>query len=352
MSVIAIAERAGVSITTVSRVLNNDPKVRPETAQQVMKAAAELSYDRFKIRRGPRPGRRLGSDHKMGLQRIALVLLGADREDWFKNSVFASVFSSISRAASARGISVDIFDQNDPAKLDTAIVDQRVNGGIAFMASTADPQSLNDLSIKLPVLLAMGGEMSNTLVDQVRPNNLTIGTLAYGYLAQHNVKRTAFVSSRMHHGGIYLRYVGFVAAAAHVNAPTPHAFAIGEPPAGSMGESVIRRCASLPEIADRIAAATERYDGLFISQDIETIGLYPLLTERGLQPGRDIRIISCNAEEGLALLTPRPATIDIGTSELGRWAIQRLSNRVLRPTEAPVQLLVTPRLVLADASTL
>ena len=52
MSVANIAARAGVSNATVSRVLNNSPRVNPETARLVREAAHQLQYT--KMRRGPR----------------------------------------------------------------------------------------------------------------------------------------------------------------------------------------------------------------------------------------------------------------------------------------------------------
>lgn len=351
MSVTAIAQRAGVSITTVSRVLNNNPTVRPETARQVMLVAEELSYDRFKIRRGPRPGPRVRSVQKQGLERIVVVILGARREDYFKRPVFTSVFSTITRVASSRGISVDIVEQVESGQFDRLLTDRKVDGAITFMASSARPRMIEELAAHVPVVRIMGEEMANPVVDQVRPNNLAMGTLAFSYLAGHGVKRIGFVSTRADHGGIYLRYIGLVSAAVRAGAPTPPALVLGKSLSGTMADSVMQHCNSLVEIADLIAAQPNRFDGLFVSQDNETIGLYPLLAERGIQPGRDIRIISCNNEEGLAMLTPRPATIDLGSAELGRWALQRLVNRVARPTEPPVQFLVSPRVVLPDSST-
>ena len=346
MSVTAIAERAGVSIATVSRVLNNNPNVRPETVKQVMKAAAEMSYDRSKIRRGPRPGRRRVAGRKTACQRIAVVILGTRREEWFKWSVFSAVYSSITRFASARGITIDIFDQVEPGKVEPAIADRTVDGVIAFMVAAAHPRLMDDVAAHVPVVRVMGDEMATALVDQVRPNNLAIGNVAYRYLAERGAKRIAFVSTRVDHGGIYLRYVGLVAAATRAGAATPQALVMGASPSGTMADATMRRFGSLRDIADHIAAAPGRFDGLSVSQDSETTALYTLLAERGIQPGRDLQIISCNNEEGLSLLTPRPATIDLGSAELGRWAIQRLVNRVARPTEPPVQFLVAPKLIM------
>ena len=96
----------------------------------------------------------------------------------------------------------------------------------------------------------------------------------------------------------------------------------------------------------QIARSNPRPDGLLVSQDVETIGLYPMLVQRGIRPGSDVQIISCNNEQsGLAMLSPRPATIDLGTDEIGRWAVTRLVNRIARPSEPPIRMLIAPKLV-------
>jgi LacI family transcriptional regulator len=43
-TIVEVAEKAGVSIKTVSRVLNHEPNVRPETREAVMRVVAELNY--------------------------------------------------------------------------------------------------------------------------------------------------------------------------------------------------------------------------------------------------------------------------------------------------------------------
>jgi LacI family transcriptional regulator len=43
-TIVEVAEKAGVSIKTVSRVLNHEPNVRPETREQVLRVVAEMNY--------------------------------------------------------------------------------------------------------------------------------------------------------------------------------------------------------------------------------------------------------------------------------------------------------------------
>src|SRR5437879_3909205 len=58
MSIVAVAKRAGVSVATVSRVLNNLDNVRAETVKQVRAAMRELGYKPPQVRRGPKRGSR------------------------------------------------------------------------------------------------------------------------------------------------------------------------------------------------------------------------------------------------------------------------------------------------------
>src|SRR5690349_8888661 len=75
MSIFDVAKLAGVSSSTVSRVINNHPRVAPETAQNVRKAMKQLGYTPSERRPGPKPSFRSRS----GVANIAFLVLGAAR---------------------------------------------------------------------------------------------------------------------------------------------------------------------------------------------------------------------------------------------------------------------------------
>src|SRR5689334_17260751 len=119
MSLVEVAKRAGVSIATVSRVLNNTPGVRPETIKHVQRALRAIDYDPAAIRRGPRPGKRDGKR----LKSVAVLVLGQNQEEWFRIPVFAAAVAGINRAANDRGMQVliDHVLDPDPASLNPSI---------------------------------------------------------------------------------------------------------------------------------------------------------------------------------------------------------------------------------------
>ena len=103
--------------------------------------------------------------------------------------------------------------------------------------------------------------------------------------------------------------------------------------------------ANIQSLVSSLAQHRERPDGLFVCNDATTGAVYPVLQAAGIRPGREIQIISCDAEEArLSGLYPRPMSIDIGAEEIGYRSVLRLLNRIQRPAGAPIIINVAPRL--------
>jgi DNA-binding LacI/PurR family transcriptional regulator len=105
----------------------------------------------------------------------------------------------------------------------------------------------------------------------------------------------------------------------------------------------------LPDLVRRLAKRRRGRLGLFVTRDEETVHVYPLLRQAGLEPGRDVVVVSCDNEAvRLSTLSPRPASIDLGSAEIARHAVRRLSTRMKLRNEPPVRILVNPHLVEGD----
>jgi LacI family transcriptional regulator len=69
-------------------------------------------------------------------------------------------------------------------------------------------------------------------------------------------------------------------------------------------------------------------DGIFVPNDFITVLVYQALRKRGVIPGKEVIIVSCDNEPILNTLEPRPASIDTRGEELGRRAVQQLCWRM------------------------
>jgi DNA-binding LacI/PurR family transcriptional regulator len=342
VSVTQIAARAGVSIATVSRVLNNTRRVNPDIAEQVRKAMTDLRYS-------PRLPRKKNRANETDRKRIAIVSLGGPYRDWFDMPVMASVVAEITRAAQADHLGVLMTEMPDPQRLSPILRQREIDGALVFIHSPLDASAARVLAQHLPVVRVMGGQLAPVDIDHVAPDNVAVGYLAASYLVSRGCQTMAYLTTQPSWDLNKLRAQGFAAAGQRAGVAT-QAYVVASDSTDHLAQICgpeARARPTLAELMDDLCA--QRPAGLFVSRDEELVQVYRLLAERGCEPGKDIRIISCDNENvRLSMLEPRPASIEIGTAELALRAVRRLEGRIKHPAEPPVRILVTPRLVLPN----
>jgi LacI family transcriptional regulator len=347
LSIERVAKYAGVSTATVSRVLNAVPVVSESTVKNVQAALKALNYDPLAVKRGPKPGmRRPPSVRKVGM--IAVMTVGLSR-DKLRFPVTGAVVTAISSAAKQNGIKVLLDEMPDLTEISSVILDREVDGAIVFLADEAPLNVLAELHQHVPIVWAMGGHAGPLPVDHVSENNLAIGYLAHQYLHGKGCRHTAFLTLVPHKRNARQRGQALAGAAADSGQRARALLLTDDPIIASPygGDAITAK--GLPELIEAFAAMSPRPDGLFIDRDSTTVRVYPLLQKHGIQPGRDVTIVSCDNEEvALSALSPRPASIDLGTDELGGRIVRRLLLRIENREEPPIMIQTMPRLVPAD----
>jgi DNA-binding LacI/PurR family transcriptional regulator len=348
MSIVAVAKKAGVSVATVSRVLNNMNSVRAETVTQVRAAMRELGYKPPAVKRGPKRGSRRAGNSVFVKRQIAVLTVGAF-QDWLGLPVMASVVAGVMRAAKQLDVRAILDEMPDPNSPSQIVQRKEVDAAIVFFMSGLNPQMLAQLRQNIPLVWAMGSEDVQAEVDHVTADNCGAGQHAYHYLARHGAKQMAFITDHPNWPFIRLRAQSFANAAAdhgleiqsyllstHTDSPQSHAY----------GGNICRR-ATLEELIGSLIQARPRPDGLFVPTDLLLSQVYPLLHAGGIKPERDLRVISCDNEiERLSALFPRPASIDIRAEYIGRCAVRQLLYQLEHPGEPPTRILVAPQIAL------
>src|SRR6185503_13046369 len=124
MSISKVAQRAGVSVATVSRVINRLPSVSPQTAKQVRMAMKELAYVPAEIRPGPKPGSRRTPRLRTKVGTIAVLTVGQASRDWLTLPLMATAFAEITTEAKERHLRLLVDEMPDPEQV-SALIQRR-----------------------------------------------------------------------------------------------------------------------------------------------------------------------------------------------------------------------------------
>jgi DNA-binding LacI/PurR family transcriptional regulator len=346
MSIVRVAKYAGVSTATVSRVLNDVPVVSESTVRNVKAALEALKYDPLEVKRGPKPGRRAPLGRKAGM--IAIIAVGLHREK-LQFPATNSVVQAICRSAKQSGVRVLLDEMPDLDEMSAVIRDQEVDGAVVFLSDDAPLNVLAEMQKHVPIVWAMGGQAGPLPVDHVSENNIAVGYLAHEYLHGKGCRDLAFLTLVPQKRNARQRGQAFAGAAAELGYRT-HTLLLSQDPiiGNAYGTDVTSR-SSLPELVEAFVMMSPRPTGLFIDRDSTTTSVYPLLSRHGIQPGRDVTIVSCDNEEiALAALYPRPASIELGTTELGCRVVRRLLLRIENREEPPIFIQAMPELRLGE----
>lgn len=339
MSIADVAIRAGVSRATVSRVINKRRGVSPEIVSAVRTAVAELGYQPPPLER--RPGRRVPLPTPDLVSTLAVVLL----DDLYHHTpgVFAAHLSGIEREAAEHGLGVVVARVTSDSKFPPVLESRQVKG-LILMGSAASEAVLASLSRLTSVWLSSHHDSSG---DTVLAGNQQISRIAVDYLVRRGHKNLGFLAVMSGYPAYPARAEAFAFFAAQNSATT----SLFMDDANSSGQISFSDTSMLQqriaEQVDRLAATNPRPSGLFVPNDMMTAMTYVALRARGIVPGRDIDVVSCNNEISyLVGLDPQPATIDIGAEMIGRRAVEQLLRRIRHPEEIrQVQIAVTPMLI-------
>ena len=324
-----IAQEAGVSLGTVSRVLNNHPTVTEENRRRVSDAVNQLGYKR--LRRRSRTTTSAGLRNKT----LILVTLGIHRT-LAQLPVVARVMHGIQEIVSKSHASLLLADCPDPSDALRMVGRRPVDGVLIKTAMQGDvmnalePGFLEWLK-QHPSVWFMGRPMGAP-GDAVGANDWDIGVLAANHLVDRGHTRLAFLSPKPGHALFERRQAGFRAQARKRGANirsfvgTIREWTLPLKPANDL--------LTVQRLLDRILNADEPATAIFVPADSIAVLVYRALAERNLKPGRDIGVISVNNELAIvSALYPSLTTIDVQAEEIGRLAVQQLAHRL---HDAPV----------------
>lgn len=336
MKMVEIAKIAGVSHSTVSRVIHGNPHVSSATAERVRKAMKEVGYV-------PRPKRRSSDFQSIeGLRtgNIAVLTMGMDMSV-IHTPMINDTIKGIERALSALGLHMILAGVDEVPKLPVVLSSGKTDGFI-LIGWKIPPQGILEAVARFPCLWISS---PSPKFDSVQPDNYAVGRLAAHYLIERGLLDLAILDSCPYHPEFQARRRAFAFAAKEAAATVEVLVDVEEKPPSIA--NLDRHESTIMSLVDRFVKLSPRPKGLFIPSDLQTAVAYRMLQQWGIKMGVDVTIVSCDDWQAvLTGLNPRPATINIHPEVVGELAVSHLlwcvNNKSVRPR---ITLSVAPSLV-------
>lgn len=318
-----VAALSGVSMKTVSRVINGEPRVSDEVRSRVNLAVERLSY---------RPDPRAGSLRRDG-QRSDTIGLAVSS---VSNPFAAEVHRAIENAAVERHVAVIASSTDDQPDQERPVVEtllrRRVDGLIVIPVARNQAYLHSELQFGTPAVF-----IDRTPVgidaDAVVSDHASGAAAATRHLIQHGHRRIAFLGDLTSMQSTNERVRGFRRELAVAGIPAAEATVITE--------------AHDAEIAERLAVeiltGSEPPTAIFSGQNLITVGVIRALRELSLQ--RSVALIGFDDIPLADLLEPGISVVAQDPARIGRLAASRLFDRLDGRHDAPATDVIPTRLI-------
>jgi LacI family transcriptional regulator len=344
MSITKVAKLAGVSSSTVSRVINNHPRVAPDTEKSVRKAMEELGYTPSERRPGPKSQARLRTETK----NIAFLVFGASNGQ--TTPAFSDLLRGVSMGATENNLALTFHYVPDPDQLPPRILDQGVDG---ILLHGARPGAEIERRLRrMPAVWLMGNRRRPEWGDQVMPDAYEIGHLAAQYLIDRGHRQLAFLNLDREFWPFRQYYLAFSSHAAD------HQVGVVDCEQSRQTSADYWRThngSAVDSLVERFMALSPRPTGIFVADDTQVALIQPALQAAGVKIGRgETQVVSCNNEKPFLVgLGPRPAVVDIRVESIGRRGVEHLIWRMSHPHVAErIISMVEPFLVESEDDSL
>lgn len=314
-----VAALAGVGTKTVSRVINSEPNVTPETAERVWTAIRALDYH---------VDMQAGSLRRAGGRTLTLGLLLSSVDNPFAGAIHRAVETMCDQ----RGVAVIAASMDDdPQREVTAVKEftrRRVDGLLLTTASEDMLYLAPTLERGVPVVF-VDRAPTGIQADSVTSDNREAAARATRHLLQHGHRRIALLVDRTTIQTAHERLQGFLDELGRWGIPTAEASIATELHEAEDAEQALAGMLS----SDRPPTA------VFSAQNLITTGALHALRATGRM--RSVALVGFDDLPLADLVEPGVTVVAQDPSQIGRTAAERLFRRLDGET-LPIEHIVIP----------
>lgn len=307
-TVVDVARHAGLSVTTVSRVLNNSGYYSPETLEKVEAAVRLLDY---------RP-----NFYARSLKGKATSLVGLVIPD-LSNVFYTSLANTVLSCLRARGYNMILFtNEEDPVKdlCYLKILEEQHVDGILYTHPTDGSNSpyLHEINERGIPIVEVNRQRESGYLDAVLADNLRGVKQAMEYLLQLGHRRIALISGSSNTITGEERLLGYRTAIEELGMEV-------NPDYVKMG-SFTREHGEIS--ADELLSLDEKPTAFFAGNNRIVLGILKTLQRYNLRVAEDVSLVAFDDTEWLSVWNPPISVVDIAVNEMAQLAVDLLVRRM------------------------
>lgn len=326
MNLDAVAQKAGVSTSTVSRVLNNLEIVKTSTRSRVLKAAEELNYH--------------PNLHARSLARGKSRILGIIVSN-MENPFFLDIYRTLESDAHARGLEVVVANTDYRSEQLVASVQLMIGlraAGLAVIVSEMEEHLIQTVAnSRIPAAFYDVGtpekNITNIRVDYRKGIKKTVS-----YLSSLGHRRMAFIGHHSTLGPISERRKTFLESVHRYSSAEAKIFA---GPDGLEGGR---------QAARELLESGFRPTAILCVNDFMAVGVMRELREEGLQIPRDVSVTGFDNIKLAEFCSPPLTTVHIPREQIGHIIFENIVGNGDQRRETGREIVIDPELVLRDST--
>lgn len=320
-----LAQELGVSISTVSRALNNHPDISPEVTRKVQKLAAEMNYT-------PNP-------LAMGLLKQATRIIGVIVPDLVTH-FYSSIISGIEDFAEQKGYYILIASSNETLQKEIKAVDNllktRVEGLIVCLSQETKNYEHFDRLIKNNIPLVFFDRVCRTSeVSSVVVDNVDAAKKVTRHFHKNGFGRIAYIAGPDHLNISQERTQGYLAGLKSCGLEFRPELLVK---CNLSSKDAIKATAQLLEMP-------EKPNAIFGINDTVAFAAMKEIKRRGLRIPEDVALVGFTDEFHSTVVEPALTSITHPTFEIGQEAARLFFNRIENPESEPIQVVLKTKLV-------
>ena|SRR5579859_169945 len=324
-----VAKHAGVSIATVSRVLNGSAYVNKEVAARVQVAVKELQYQPSRAAQALRANR----------SRIIGLLISD-----IQNPFFTALIRGVEDVAQRNGYSLILCNSDENPQKEHQYIEvlcaERVAGAIVVPTSE-QPQKLRLFREHAIPLVSVDRRVKDRVTDAVLTDNVGGAYEAVTHLISNGYRRIGVITGPVSTTTGRERLEGYRKALQQ---------------AGIVGDPLLERIDDFKEDGGRVCTNAlldleAPIDALFVTNNLMTLGALEAIHVRNLRVPDDIAVVGFDEMPWATLSAISLTTVTQPVYELGSTAALRLFQRLQDPTAFTRQeIVLAPTLHIRDST--